>query len=445
MSGSVASHWLFGDIEAFARSPHIFPWQNAEQGGGLGSFRVLRRRVLTTCSPKVAHHVLSIRREIWRRAEQARTLGIVIGDGLLATEGPLWKKRHAMIQPLLRRGEMAALAPVVQRAAARRLEDWETRRKSGAPVPIVAETQRLAMEVMAEKLLSIQIEPEFGLRFGAAMRDGLLLLRERNTSMFPAPMWVPTPRNRRLLGRRRELDDFVGAHVDTRIAANAPERDDLLGALIDARAARSGEGLSRSALVNEAKTLFVAGYETTATTMTWTLLLLAQHPQVADKLRAELEQVLGGRSPEWQDLPKLTYTLQVVNEAMRVYPVVYNLARQCIEDDEIEARPIPRGSVMLISVYGLHRSAEWGEDVEHFRPERFAQDANWPRRGFLPFGSGEHVCVGSHFAYTELLISLAMIAQRFRLFRTDDAPIETSARITLGPQREILLRLEPLT
>jgi len=298
---------------------------------------------------------------------------------------------------------------------------------------------------MAEKLLSIEIEPEFGIRFGAAMRDGLLLLRERNTSMFPAPMWVPTPRNRRLVACRRVLDDFVGAHVDRRIAAGAPKRDDLLGALIAARDGGSGAGLDRSALVNEAKTLFVAGYETTATTLTWTLLLLAEHPDVAGKLRAELETVLAGRAPDWGDLPRLTYTLQVVNEAMRVYPVVYNLARQCTEDDEIDGRPIPLGSIMLISVYGLHRSAEWGEDVESFRPERFAQDANWPRRAFLPFGSGEHVCIGTHFAYTELLISLAMIAQRFRLVRADDAPVETSPRITLAPKREIYLRLEPLT
>jgi cytochrome P450 len=444
MTGSVASHWLFGDVAAFARAPHLFPWRNAEQAGGLGSFRVLRRRVLTTCDPKVAQHVFSTRRDRWRRAAQARTLGIVIGDGLLATDGPLWKERHAMIQPLLRRAEMAALVPIVQRATARRLQDWSNRQKSGAAVPIVEETQRLAMEVMAEKLLSIEIEPDFGVRFGAAMRDGLVLLRERNTSIFPFPMWLPTPRNRRLLACRRVLDDFAGLQVDTRLAAGVSDRGDLLDALINARAAGRGDGLDRAALVNEAKTLFVAGYETTATTLTWTLLLLAQHPLVADKLRAELAFVLAGRSPEWDDLPGLTYTLQVVNEAMRLYPVVYNLARQCVEDDEIEARPIPRGSVMLISVYGLHRCAEWGEDVEQFRPERFADDAKWPRRGFLPFGSGEHVCVGNHFAYSELMIALAMIAQRFRLCRADDAPIETSARITLAPKREIFLRLEPL-
>jgi len=388
--------------------------------------------------------VFSSRRDIWKRAAQNRALGIVIGDGLLATEGPLWKTRHAMIQPLLRRGEMASLAPVVQRAAARRLEDWEVRRRSGAPVAIVAETQRLAMEVMAEKLLSIQIEPEFGIRVGAAMRDGLLLLRERNTSMFPTPMWAPTPRNRRLAACRRELDDFVGTHVDARIVPDAVKRDDLLGALIDARDARSGDGLNRTALLNEAKTLFVAGYETTATTLAWMLLLLAEHPDVAEKLQFELESVLQGRAPEWRDLPRLTYTLQVVNEAMRVYPAVYNLARQSIEDDEIEGHPIPRASIMLISVYGLHRSAEWGEDAESFRPDRFAPDAAWPRRSFLPFGSGEHVCVGTHFAYTELLISVAMIAQRFRLLRADKAPIEASPRITLAPKREIFLRLEPL-
>jgi enediyne biosynthesis protein E7 len=438
-----AAHWLMGDVASFAAAAHIYPWTIAREAGGLGSFRVLHRRILTTCDPAIVQHVMSTRRERWRRGAVNRNLGVFIGDGLLASEGSAWRKRHDMIAPLLRRSALASFAPIMRRAVARRLDDWETRRKAGAPIAIVDETRRMAMEAMAEHLLSVEMEPEFGARFGAALSDGLLLLRERNTSLFRTPLWAPFARNRRLNAYRRELDAFIGAIVDARLAAGAPFGADLLGALIEARHAETGDALDRAALLNEAKTLFFAGYETTAGTICWALWLLARHPHAQRTLQGELDAALGGRAPEWEDLAQLPYTLQIVNETMRLYPAVYNIARDCAEDDDIGGRRISRGATLLISIYGLHRGPAWGADVEAFRPERFAREAEWPRRSFLPFGSGEHICVGNHFAYAEMLIALAMIAQRFHLSCADEAPVEAAARITLAPTRAIFLRLEP--
>lgn len=443
MSGRSTLDWLLGDVRAFAAAPHSFPWRIAQEGGGIGAFRVLHRHILATCDANVAHHVLVAQRQRWRRGKHNRNLGILIGDGLLASEGAPWKARHDMIQPLLRRNALASIAPIVQRATARRLVDWEARRRVGGLVAIVGETRRLAMEVIAEHLLSFEIDPEFGAHFGSQMSDAMLSLRRRNTSLAPAPMWAPTALNQKLANYRRELDTFLGAHVDARLASGAPYRTDMLGAMLDARDATSGARLSRSALINEAKTVFVAGYETAATTLTWTLLLLAQHPGVAARLHDELDAVLSERAPEWNDLPKLSYTLQIINESMRLFPAVYNIARECVADDNVNGRRIPRGTTMLISIYGLHRSSAWGDDVECFRPERFASEVDWPRRSFLPFGSGEHLCIGNNFAYAELLIAVAMIAQRFRLSCADDAPVEASARITLTPTRDFSLRLEP--
>jgi len=435
-----ARHWLLGDARAFAARTHIFPWLVAQKGGGLGVFRVLHRKIYATCDAGVAHHVLVTGRDIWGRGPQARNFKIIVGDSLLTSEGPLWKARHEAVRPLLRRSSMEARVPAIQRRVAERLDDWAVRTREGTPLSLVPETQRLAMEIMAEQLLSTELEPGFTASFGAAIRDGLLLLRERNTSILRLPHWVPTARHRRLAACRREIDAFVGGCVDARLAA--PGGSDILAGLMAART-EAAAPLDRAALIAEAKTLFVTGFETAATTLTWTLFLLAQHPQVADKWRTELDAVLGGRAPVWSDLPKLTYTSQILNESMRLYPAVYLVARRSVAADEIAGQHIPRGAIMLISIYGLHRDPVFGSDIEVFRPERFASDADWPRRSFMPFGAGEHVCLGSHFATTELMLSLAMIGQRFSLARADDDAVDAAARITLTPTRDIFVTLEP--
>jgi enediyne biosynthesis protein E7 len=426
-------HWLLGSARAFGAAPHLFVAELARAKGGLARFRLAHKRFLATASPEIAHHVLVSRRDRWRRGIYNRKLGTILGESLLVTEGAPWKRHHDMIQPLLRRGAMRELVPVAQCATRRMLALWESRCAAGEPISLVDEAQSLALSVMAEKLLSSVIDPETARRFGTLMRDGALLLRQRNTSMLAAPMWFPTPRNRRLAAHRRELDAFFAAHVDAHAQGRPGGGDDLLARLMAARDVQSGASLSRAALIDEVKTLFIAGFETTATALTWTLYLLARNPEVAARWHAELDRELGGRAPEWDDLPRLSYTGQVLNEAMRLYPPVYNVARECCATDEIAGERIAPGATMLISIYGVHRSASWGGDVDSFRPERFAPGTGWPRRSFLPFASGEHICVGNHFALTEMMVALAMIGQRFHLERTDRAPVTAIARITLAP------------
>lgn len=434
------SHWLLGSARPFGDAPHLFVAELARAKGGLARFRVVHKRFLATANPEIAHHVLVSRRDRWQRGIYNRKLGTILGESLLVTEGAPWKRHHAMIQPLLRRSEMAELVPVAQRATMRMLDRWSQRCANGESISLLAEAQSLALSVMAEKLLSSVIDPETAQRFGTLMRHGALLLRQRNTSMLAPPMWLPTPRNRRLAAYRRELDAFFAAHVDARAREGADTAGDLLSRLMAARDA-VGAPLSRAALIDEVKTLFIAGFETTATALTWTLLLLAQHPGVAARWHEELDRELGGRAPQWADLGRLTYTAQILNEAMRLYPPVYNVARECCAADEIGGERVEPGATMLISIYGVHRSESWGADADSFRPERFAPGTGWPRRSFLPFASGEHICVGNHFALTEMMVALAMIGQRHVFARTEQTPIAALARITLAPDREIGLRL----
>ena len=386
-----SGHWLMGSTSDYFRAPHFFVANLANANGGLAKFRIAHKHILATSCPDIAHQVLVKRRELWRRGSYFRKLQTMLGESLLSTEGPIWKSRHGAIGPLLNRSEMPGLAPIVRGAATRMLERWEQKRRCGEPISAVEEAQTIALDVIAERLFSVGLDRAESGRISVLMQDAMLLLRERNTSLLATPMWCPTPRNQRLADYRRQLDAYFAGRIDARLKQGSSDPPDLLDKLIVARDPATKEPLSRTALIDEVKTLFFAGLETTAPALFWTLFLLAQHPEVAASWREELDRALGGRAPEWSDLPGLSYTAQIINEALRLYPPVYNLARENAKDDEINGHLIPAKTMIIISVYGVHRSANWGDDPECFRPERFAAGADWPRRSF--FHSPRRTCL----------------------------------------------------
>ncbi len=414
--------------------------ETAARHGGIAQFRVLQRRVIVISDPELAQQALLAGWERYARGAHNRNLGIVSGEGLLSTEGETWRKRRRQVQPAFRRECLERLVPVVAGAVDSTLAEWERLRQAGKPIPLGADMLRLAMRAMGRMLLSADIPPEQGERIGVILRDGLMLLRRRNTSPFPAPMWLPTSANRRLLRYRDELNRFVEGHLREREDGRMSGAPDILARLLELRDPETGEPLSRQEIIDETKTLFLAGFETTATALTWTLYLLARHPDVAAKLQEEVDSTLGGRRPGWHDLAGLSYTGQVLYESMRLYPPVYAIARRSVGDNNLGGYAIADGTPLLISIYGAHRTPVWGPDPERFRPERFAGD--WPRRAYLPFATGQHLCVGNDFAMVEMTVALALIAQRYTLSTVDDAPVGERARITLVPDREIWARLE---
>ena len=414
--------------------------ETADRHGGIAQFRLLRRRVVVISDPELAQQVLVSRWERYQRGAQNRNLGILGGDGLLSTEGPVWLKRRRQVQPAFRRERFAELVPVVSDCVRRMLDDWERERGAGRPIALGGEMLRLAMSAIGRMLFSIEIPRATGDRIGVILRDGLLLLRRRNTAPWPPPLWLPTRSNRRLGQYRLELAAFVEDQLRERESSREASRQDILAALLELRDPDSGERLSREEVANETKTIFLAGFETTATALTWALYLLARHPNAAALLQAEVDSVLAGRAVEWDHLARLPYTAQVLHEAMRLYPPVYAVARRCMEDDELGGYFVPQGAPVLISIYGVHRAPAWGGDPESFRPERFAPGVEWPRRAYMPFGAGRHLCIGNDFAAVEMTVALASILQRYRF--TAGCAVGESARITLVPDREIELRLE---
>jgi cytochrome P450 len=436
-------HFLWGSARELAAAPHVFPAELAWRCGGVASFRVLHRRVIAIADADLARQVLVTRQDRYQRSFHARSAQAIVGRGLLSTDGDFWLSHRRQMLPAFRRELLSRIAGITRDATLRLLEGWEARRRDGEAVALGAAMQELTIGVMGRALLSTELESEDAARFGAAVRDSLALLRARNNARLRPPLWVPSRANRRLANVRAVLDAFVLRHIDARAASERPAMADILDALLASRDGETGAAFDRAALRDETKTLFVAGFETTATALTWMLYLLARHPEVAAGWHEELDRVLGGRAPEWADLDRLPVARAILDEALRLYPPVYSLPRQCIAEDELGGHTVRPGTIILISIFGIHRSADWWPEPERFHPQRFAAGTDWKPHALLPFGIGKHACIGAEFAAAEMLIALALIGQRYRLALADSEPVGMVARITLAPAREISLQLLP--
>ena len=427
---------LLGSSLALARAPHLFMADLALRHGGIAGFRAMNRAVVVVADPDMVHELLVAKWQRFVRGRASNNLGI-LGKGLLTMSGEEWFERRRLAQSAFSRDTLEEVARYSREGAASMIAGWRGEQETAGSVLLEAGLLRLSMSVIAGMLLSRKVTDVDADRIGETLRRGLDLVLKRNTAPWAAPMWLPTPSNRSLLKVRRILTDFITSSLSSR---PPDEANDLHQTMAAARDPRSGRGFSPEALVEETKTLFFAGYETAATGLTWTLYLLARHPDVTERLAVELAQVLDGRDPVQADLAQLTYLRAVLQEAMRVYPPVYAIPRQAVDDDSIGGYTIRRGTTVIASISGLHASPAWGDDRDTFNPARFLS-SGWPRRAYIPFGAGRHLCIGSDFAVTEMSLVVAMVVQRYRLRTRSE--VGTRARVTLVPDGPIQLELEP--
>lgn len=424
---------LLGHLRAMAAAPHLFPARALAAHGGLAAWRVGPRRVVAVGRAGLARHVLVTAADRYPRGAVNRNLGTVIGDGLLATEGEAWLARRRALQPAFRPDRLHALAAATHAVMDEALARW----RDGEVLDALTEARRIAIRVIGRALLSLDIDEARGAEFTTAVQESLVHLSRRNWSLLRLPLWVPTPLHRALLGTRRTLDDFVAAVIDARLADPTAAPDDMLSAIMAGRA-----GLSRAALVNETKTLFVAGFETTATALTWLFHLLSRHPEWAAALGEEARAL--GRPPGLSDLRQLPLIAATVEEAMRLYPPVYNMGREAAQADVLDGHAVPKGVTVLVSIFAIHRDPAAFEGAEEFRPQRFLGEGASARRALLPYAWGRHQCIGNHFADLELALVLARVVTAVRLLPVEEGEVGLLGRTTLVPDRPIRLTVAPL-
>lgn len=405
--------------------------------GDLGAFHLGPRRLVVVSSPELAHEVLVTQADAFEKGPTLRRFARpLLGDGLLSVDNAHHRRNRRLVAPAFTPKTIAHHVHIMQEEAARSA----TRLVAAGRADLADECMRLTLAIIGRSLFSFDLSDE-----AAAARDALEAVQRHIDGilrgLLPVPTWLPTAANRRLRAALARLDGLIGRLVaERRLLGAGRAPDDLLSALVFSRDKDSagspgaeGDFLSDRQIRDEAMTLFVAGHETTAFALAWTFHLLLDHPDVGARLDAELAR-LGGRAPDWDDLPKLPYTLQVLSEAMRLYPPGHTPGRVAARDVTLGGERLPAGTLVLVSVWLMHRRADLWPDPERFSPERFADERALPKHAYLPFSAGPRNCIGARMALAEMQIALAVLRQRARISRANSVRIEPEMLVTLRPR-----------
>ncbi|MFE2756661.1 cytochrome P450 [Actinosynnema sp. NPDC059335] len=353
-----------------------------------------------------------------------------LGDGLLTSEGELWKAQRKTIQPVFQAKRIAGKADVIAQEAAG-LVDKLRRRRGGAPVDISEEMTGLTLGVLGRALLDADLGAfeSIGHSFEAVQNQAMFEMMSLST----VPHWVPLPVQRRFHRARADLDRIVARLADERRANPTPDGDDILSRLVEATRREPDPAVAHQRVRDEMVTLLLAGHETTASTLSWTFYLADRHPEVWERMHAEAVEVLGDRLPTFRDIARLKYTTQVIQEVMRLYPPVWILPRVTREEDVIGGYRVPAGADVLICPYTLHRHPAFWEEPDRFDPDRFSpgRSSGRSRYAYLPFGAGPRVCVGSGLGMMEATIVAASVVRELRLSTAPGYEVRGEPMLTL--------------
>jgi cytochrome P450 len=354
-----------------------------------------------------------------------RGLARFFGNGLLTSNGEFWKRQRKLMQPAFHHRRIESYAETMTDKTLTMLESWP----DGAVIDVDQQMMQATLLIVVKTLFDTDAGTDIK-RVSHAMD----VIQEYVGSPHLLPAWIPTPLELRARRALRDLDDVVYRLIRTRRAEAS--QGDLLSMLLEARD-EDGNGMTDRQLRDELVTLYLAGHETTANTLNWTWVLLAQHPEIEAKLHAEIDTVLQGRAPTLADLKSLPYTEMVIKESMRLYPPAFSFGRAALEDVEVGGYTIPQGATVGIMSFITHRDPRWwGADADQFRPERFSpeREGDIPKYAYLPFGGGPRICIGNMFAMMEAQLMLATIAGRFTLRLTPGQVVQPDARLTLRPK-----------
>lgn len=352
----------------------------------------------------------------------------ILGQGLVTSEGSFWKRQRKLAMPAFQRGAIERYGAVMVDHSLKLRDSW----RDGQPCDIHEDMMALTLGIVAKTLFDAEVGEES--RDVGHCVEVMMTWYMNPMKFFKFREWLPNRENREFKAAVARLDEILYGIIRRR-RASGEDPGDLLSHLLAAQD-DEGIGMTDRQLRDECVTLFLAGHETTALTLTYAFYLLARNPDAEAKLLQELDEVLAGRAPTAADVPRLRYADWVVKESMRLYPPAWAIAREAIEDFEIGGYPIKKGTQLLISQWVLHRDPRWFDDPEAFRPERWENDLirRLPKGAYIPFGDGPRVCIGNHFAMMEAILLLATLAQRHRLESLEGETLELSASITLRPR-----------
>jgi cytochrome P450 len=458
--------------------------------------RVANDHIYLLNHPDLARELLTTHGRVTVKSQGLRVLQHLFGQGLLTSEGELHKRQRRLIQPAFHQERIARYSQEMAAATAAHERRWEAKGagpaslntgrasdggRAGLAVDMYAEMSALTLAVVGRTLFGADLRENTG-RVAHSLDETMRQYRRFLLPFGDRMLELPLPWSRRTRAAARQLNTVIRDIIDARRAAvavgGAADTGDLLSTLMLAQ--EDGVGMSHEQLRDEVMTLMLAGHETTASTLSWAWYLLATHPEIADTLHREADTQLGGRPATFSDLAGLPYAHSVIAETMRLYPPAWSMGRELTSDIELDSWVLPAGSVCVVSPWTLHRDPRFWPDPLVFRPGRWLRPANvdssggcpvsgsghggvnrartgrtaarevfdpaapgMPRGAWLPFGMGRRVCVGESFSWTEAVLVLTSLIQRWRCELEPSARIEMRPDITLHPAHGLPMRLHP--
>jgi cytochrome P450 len=435
------SAWpIVGAIPEIARRGVLAVYADAWQRHG-DVFRVPlgHRRGVVVVHPDAVAEVLVTRRENYVKGDTYKHLRVLTGDSLLTLEGERWRERRRLAQPAFHKENVRALVSGFAQVTRDWLSTLRARSARGCVFEAHQEMMRLTLDVVGETLLGRRLGQDAGMS-AHALGEALEVLGRRGDLPVSVPRWLPTPGNRRLTRALTLLDGLVFSLID---AARQRAGTSLLSLLVGARDVDSGQPLSDRELRDEVLTLVLAGHETTALLMTWGFSLLHGQDAIVARMRSEVDEVLAGREPSADDLPRLVYLKQVIEEILRLRPPAWVLGRDVVADGTLAGFRVRAGDLVMPLPYLTHRHPDFWEDPERFDPERFRPERvkarpNW---AYYPFSAGPRTCIGNFFTLAEAQVIFALLLQRADFELTSSDPIPLLPRMTLRPGAPVMVRL----
>jgi cytochrome P450 len=394
------------------------------------------KEVIVTTNPAIIQHVLKTNAENYQKSEiQVKRMGHFLGKGLLTTHGEAWKTQRRLIQKGFDRKQLEALSAIMQDSLAESLRDFDTQVKAG-PVDIYSHLMKMTFAMVARSLFGAKLKDEDIDVVSNTICTVQEFIVRQTLQPYLNPWFEVSGELRRHEEMRARADGILMEYIKTR-RQQAPGND-LLQTLMDARYS-DGEGMSDELVLSESMQLLVAGHETSSNGLSWLLYLLSSHPDCLEKVRQEIDAVLGDAPLSFSAVPNLVFTTQVIQEGLRLYPPFWMVDRMAVADDRVGDIAIPQGSTVIVFVYGAHHAPRYWENPESFDPERFIKANDKLRTPFthLPFGGGPRGCIGNHYAMLQILMILSDVLRNYDFQLTPGQTIEARPMVILRPKHGI--------
>lgn len=409
------------------------------------SQKILKKHVFIANSPDTIRYVFVENKDNYERKspQMRRALEPLLGDGLFISDGQTWATRRKLQTPLFDSAHITQFSKIMISTIEEMADEWG-KIPAGSNLEVHPEMGKLTAEIIARTLFGEKLGAENSSAVVSAFADYQSVVKQTALSDFiGVSEWLPNWNGK--IGKARKAVKEIHGTVDAIIAKAelGGHEGTLVGELIKANQTKSGiDAMTRKQIRNELIVLFMAGHETTANVLAWTWYLISQASDVEKKLHQEIDTVLQGRTPTFSDVEKLKYTRAILDETMRLYPPVPILSRQALNDDVIRGKQIPSGSIMLIAPWLIQRHKKYWDKPDHFIPERFLANAKKPTKfTYIPFSAGPRVCLGKNFGIIESVLSIAILAQKFKLSLPPNTIVKHECRLTLRPRGRLEMRI----